>query len=57
MPISPLMPIGTVPIIPPLRAAEDPTKPPSPAADRPPSPSVAPPSAPLGSPPGTPAVN
>ncbi len=27
MPTSPLMPIGTVPVIPPLRAVEDPTKP------------------------------
>jgi general secretion pathway protein D len=27
MPTSPMMPIGTVPVIPPLRSAEDPAKP------------------------------
>jgi general secretion pathway protein D len=58
MPTSPLMPIGSVPIIPPLRAAEDPTLPLSPTADRPPPSTVAPPaSAPLGPPPRAPAVN
>jgi general secretion pathway protein D len=57
MPTSPLMPIGSVPIIPPLRAVEDSTQPLSPTSDRPPPSPVAPAGAPLGPPPGAPAVN
>ena len=57
MPTSPLMPIGSVPVIPPLRAVDDPTLPLSPNADRPPPSLVPPPNAPLSPPPGAPAVN
>jgi len=57
MPTSPLMPIGSVPVIPPLRAVDDPTLPLSPNADRPPPSLVPPPNAPLSPLPGAPAVN
>ncbi len=36
LPTSPMMPIGTVPVIPPLRQTEDPTQPLTPPANRPP---------------------
>ncbi len=36
LPTTPLMPIGTVPVIPPLRQTEDPTQPLTPPANRPP---------------------
>ncbi|MBX9794554.1 MAG: type II secretion system secretin GspD [Burkholderiaceae bacterium] len=46
LPTNPMMPIGTVPVIPPLRPTEDPTQPLTPPANRPPPTGVAPASAP-----------
>ena len=48
LPTNPMMPIGAVPVIPPLRPTEDPTQPLTPAANRPPPSGVAP-----ASPPGS----
>jgi general secretion pathway protein D len=48
LPTSPLMPIGGVPVIPPLKPTEDPTQPLTPSANRPPASGVAPATVPDG---------